>query len=332
VSDKSSSAKMKRDGQPLLFSDDWTEGSIRRYSGKCVPHPIPYQGSKRYLAGKILPYFPPNAKRLVEPFAGSAAISLASAYSGIAHDFWINDAHDPLVALWREIVNNPEDLCAKYASLWREQMGHEREYYDQVREKFNQTHRPEYFLYLLARCVKAVIRYNSDGEFNNSPDNRRKGARPDAMRARVLGASKLLRGRTLVTGTDYSEVLANCGTDDLIYMDPPYQGVCGRRDNRYAPQFDHGSFCRALAELNRKGCMYLVSYDGRTGDKKFGRTLPASLRLRHTEIHAGRSSQATLLGRNHDTYESLYLSPALVEALAVTENVSRAQWLRSARD
>ena len=53
--------------------------------------------------------------------------------------------------------------------------------------------------------------------------------------------------------------------------------------------------------------MYLVSYDGRTGDKTFGEPMPKSLKLSLVDIHAGRSSQATLLGRNSDTYESLYL-------------------------
>ena len=52
-------------------------------------------------------------------------------------------------------------------------------------------------------------------------------------------------------------------------------------------------------------------YDGRTGDKSFGEPLPASLQLRHLEVCAGRSTQATLLGRTDVTYESLYLSPAL---------------------
>ena len=42
-----------------------------------VPHPIPYQGSKRQLAGAILRYFPESTARMVEPFAGSAALSLA---------------------------------------------------------------------------------------------------------------------------------------------------------------------------------------------------------------------------------------------------------------
>lgn len=285
--------------------------TIKDYSRWDAPHPIPYQGSKRNLAPVILSYFPLHTARLVEPFAGSAAISLASAYKGLADRFLINDAHQPIIDLWREIIERPGELADKYRELWRAQLGREREYYDTVREKFNRTQKPEFFLYLLARCVKAAIRYNGNGEFNNSPDNRRKGAHPDTMRARILGASTLFQGRTEATAVDYREVLASCDSSDLIYMDPPYQGVCKKRDNRYCPKITHETFCDALAMLNKKGCMFVVSYDGRTGDKTYGEPLPKSLKLIHIEIHAGRSTQATLLGRNDDTYESLYLSPAL---------------------
>jgi DNA adenine methylase len=186
-----------------------------------------------------------------------------------------------------------------------------------VRSLFNQSHRPEHFLYLLARCVKAAIRYNANGEFHNTPDNRRKGAMPREMRARITGASSLLAGRSILTTLDYREVLAQCDSEDLIYMDPPYQGVCLKRDNRYAPQVDHGEFWDALESLNRRECRFIVSYDGRTGDKQHGEPMPSRLNLAHLELCAGRSTQATLLGQDHVTYESLYLSPALVEVTSV---------------
>lgn len=291
--------------------------TVKDYRQWGVPHPIPYQGSKRNLAPIILSYFPPHFSRLVEPFAGSAAVALATAYRRMADRFLINDAHTPVIDLWREIINHPEELAGKYRRLWQAQLGQEREYYDIIRDKFNKTHKPEYFLYLLARCVKAAIRYNGEGAFNNSPDNRRKGAHPKRMHERIVGAATLLQGRTEVSALDYKEVLAKCDSSDLIYMDPPYQGVCRNRDNRYCPKIDHGEFCANLADLNDKGCMFVVSYDGRTGDKTYGEPLPRSLNLVHIEVHAGRSTQATLLGRDHDTYESLYLSPALASAVSL---------------
>ena len=61
--------------------------SVKGYGRWDVPHPIPYQGSKRNLAPIILSYFPPRFRRLVEPFAGSAAVSLAVAQRRLAEQF-----------------------------------------------------------------------------------------------------------------------------------------------------------------------------------------------------------------------------------------------------
>ena len=70
-----------------------------------APQPFPYQGSKRLLAQEIVACIPPNTKRLVEPFAGSAAITLASAHLRRVRRFFLNDAHDSLIRLWKKIVN-----------------------------------------------------------------------------------------------------------------------------------------------------------------------------------------------------------------------------------
>jgi DNA adenine methylase len=285
-----------------------------------VPHPIPYQGSKRGLAATILKLAPREFSRLVEPFAGSAAISLAAAHGKLVTRFWINDAHRPLAKLWARIIHHPDSLAREYRTLWHAQLGRERDYFDEVRDRFNKSHRPEHFLYLLARCVKAAVRYNASGQFNNTPDNRRKGTRPVEMGRRIRDASSLLKGRTRVTAFDYPAVLEQCMPDDLIYMDPPYQGVGQSRDPRYAPRILHDEFIDRLADLNRRKCLFIVSYDGRTGEKQFGTRLPKSLRLAHLEVCAGRSSQATLLGRNDITYESLYLSPALASAISHDNN------------
>ncbi len=282
---------------------------------KTVPQPIPYQGSKRGIAARILEYFPEQVDRLVEPFTGSAALSLAVASRQGARRFWLNDAHKPLMDLWTAIIEMPEELAESYRVLWYDQLGREKEYFNQVRERFNRLHEPADFLYLLARCVKAAIRYNSRGEFNNTPDNRRKGAKPEEMRNRLLAASSLFKRRVQLTSKDYLNVLDECTPNDLVYMDPPYQGVCRNRDQRYCPPFDHSEFCRAIEKLNARNIRFIISYDGRTGDKIYGEPIPTNYRLTRFEIFAGRSTQATLLGRREDTVESLYLSPNLATSM-----------------
>jgi DNA adenine methylase len=280
-----------------------------------IPHPIPYQGSKRGLAAAILEYFPAKVERLIEPFAGSAAISLAAAHFGKAAHFILNDINEPLMWLWQAIMDEPARLADCYRRMWHEQLGNERAYYDAIRAKFNATREPEYLLYLLARCVKAAVRYNANGDFNQSPDNRRQGAKPSTLKFHINGAAALLRGKTALQSQDYRQVLELATPGDLIYMDPPYQGVCGRRDQRYVEKLSYEHFVSSLELLNDRGISYIVSYDGRTGSKVHGKPLPASLRLRQIELRAGRSSQATLLGRGDCTFESLYLSPALTSRL-----------------
>ncbi len=283
-----------------------------------VPHPIPYQGSKRGLADAIIAYFPLDIERLIEPFAGSAAISLAIAYHGKAKEFVLNDLNKALINLWGEIINRPDYLVSAYEELWKGQEGKERDYYTLVRTQFNKTQRADYFLYLLARCVKASVRYNSYGEFNQSPDNRRKGARPATMKANIFGASRLLNGKTTLLNLSYEEVVTQATQADLIYRDPPYQGVCGNRDPRYMGGLSHDSFVEVLDALNANNISFIVSYDGRTGLKTFGKSLPSFLNLERIDLNAVRSSHATLLGRNQNRVESLYLSPTLVARIGKT--------------
>ena len=280
-----------------------------------VPHPIPYQGSKRSLARYILEHFPQDAGTLIEPFAGSAAVSLAAAHHGIAQHLRISDVNEPLIELWQAIRDTPEDISSRYETLWHDQDGREAAFYISVRERFNNNHAPADFLYLLARCVKAAIRYNSNGEFNQSPDNRRKGAKPCIMRRNITSASRLLQGRSELVSQDYKNTLFSATPVDVVYMDPPYQGTSGKRDARYSQSLAYEHFVETLRELNNRHISYIVSYDGRTGTKMFGNTLPAYLELVHHEIDAGTSSQATLLGRDDRTIESLYLSRPLVERL-----------------
>ncbi|MHB9102180.1 MAG: Dam family site-specific DNA-(adenine-N6)-methyltransferase [Sulfuricella sp.] len=283
---------------------------------RSIPHAIQYQGSKRNLAPAILRYVSGSVDKLVEPFAGSAAISVAAAARGMAKTYSINDLNRPLVELLRLIIEHPLETASFYECLWNEQHDDSVAHYYKVREDFNRTQDPRLFLYLLARCVKGSVRYNSDGLFNQSPDKRRHGTRPSTMRTNIFGVSALLKGKAVFSSLDYRDVLAKAGKADLVYMDPPYQGVCGERDSRYFSGISHDDFVGALKDLNSRGVAYIVSYDGRRGDKVFGELLPASLGLTRVELEAGRSSQSTLLGRDELTFESLYLSHDLTKGLA----------------
>jgi DNA adenine methylase len=274
-----------------------------------LPHPVQYQGSKRSLAPDILRFLPSRVENFIEPFAGTAAVSIAVASKHISQRFWLNDLNQPLIELLELIVERPSEIIQAYADVWNGQHHDSINHYFEIREQFNKANDPKLFLYLLARCVKGSVRYNSEGLFNQSPDKRRKGTHPDKMKKNIEAVSILLKGKCQFTNFDYREVLATANSSDFIYIDPPYQGVCGNRDSRYFSGIRFDDFVLAVEDLNKREIAFAISYDGRRGSKVFGIPLPEELGLKKIEIEVGRSSQATLLGREEITIESLYLSP-----------------------
>src|ERR1700677_4476542 len=73
-----------------------------------LPHPIPYQGSKRILAPSILAVIGGRTiKRFYDPFAGSAALTIAASHARVASAFVLSDSLAPLVEVWRNILRKP---------------------------------------------------------------------------------------------------------------------------------------------------------------------------------------------------------------------------------
>jgi DNA adenine methylase len=283
-----------------------------------MPQPIPYQGSKRLLAKSILAYFPHSINNLYEPFAGSAAVTIAAAYKNKAKHYFINDLNAPLMSLLDMIINHPFELSNLYEILWNEQLGREKEFYNSVRLEFNKSHQPHHFLYLLARGVKGAIRYNSNGEFNQSPDNRRRGKIPSTMKKEIIFISRILREKTTITALDFRKATENAAINDILYLDPPYQGVCTNRDSRYLSGISYDELVIYLEKINHLDIPFILSYDGKTGDKIHGKNLPLELGAIKIEIDAGRSTTSTLNGGTDRTIESLYLSKVLVKRLGIS--------------
>lgn len=284
-----------------------------------TPHIVQYQGSKRLLAPQILQYMPRRFERLVEPFAGMAAVSIAVAQRQLAERFFVNDLNAPLVEILQAAIETPADLVRSYSDVWNEQFSYPDgsvAHFYKVRDDFNAGDQSAAnMLYLLARCVKGSVRYGSNGLFNQSPDKRRFGTKPETLKQNVYAISYLLKGRTDFSSTDYREVLRNAKRGDIVYMDPPYQGVCSTRDNRYFSGIDFNSFVEAIDDLNRRGIDFLISYDGACGTKQYGEDLPEELGLRKVLLRAGLSSQSLLLGRKDITYEALYVSRGLQDCM-----------------
>lgn len=139
------------------------------------------------------------------------------------------------------------------------------------------------------------------------------------MRGDILRVSQLLKNKTKLSSHNYEDLIDNLTERDLVYLDPPYQGTGKNGGFRYFKDVEFGDFVTSLFQLNNKKIPFILSYDGRTGDKTFGQPLPKELNLIKIEIDAGRSSIATLHSRNQNTFEALYISEYLEKKISVQE-------------
>lgn len=288
-----------------------------------IPHLVQYQGSKRNIASDIFQYFPCTFNRLIEPFCGTAAVSIFTAIENSETSFILNDINGPLVNMLEFAINEPDKLSTQYEEIWNGQFANNTnnvDYFYMVRDKFNINPEPALMLFMLARVVKGAVRYNSSGEMNQSCDKRRYGTKPSTMRKNIMDISQILKNKTNFFNLDYKEVLKMATQNDLVYMDPPYQGTSKTRDDRYFQGVDFDDFVISLRELNERNIDFIVSYDGKTGNKNHGKVLPRELELTHLFIDAGISSQSTLLGKNERTYESLYLSKNVARKYFLSNN------------
>lgn len=163
---------------------------------KKLPLPIPYQGSKRMLAPMIYPLLPSDVVSFYEPFAGSAAMTLFVAHHGVTKRYVLGDTLEPIVDLWASIIEQTSKTAKRYSQVWHGQTTTSTDYFNRVRERYNNEKDPVDLLYLVCRCVKSAVRFNGGGWFTQSHDKRRLGMAPDKMSLAIEGASALLRGKT----------------------------------------------------------------------------------------------------------------------------------------
>ena len=261
---------------------------------------IKWSGSKRSQAMTIKSYLPTSFDVYYEPFIGGGsvlyAVSPAKSICG--------DICKPLVNLWVEIRDNPNVVAEYYEMLWNTLQNVGYTFYYEVRDKFNREGSPYDLLFLSRTCVNGLIRFNERGEFNNSFHHSRLGIRPDSLRDIILDWSRRIQGVDFFA-EDYEYTTSSASSRDVIYLDPPYFHTKGR----YFGKIHFDNFFAYLDNLNSRGVKYLLSFDGKRGDKDYTVDLPKELYKRHEFIESGNSTFKKVIGKaNESVIESLYMN------------------------
>jgi DNA adenine methylase len=262
---------------------------------------IKWSGSKRSQAARILQLVP-SFKTYYEPFVGGASI----AYSVAPKKGVCGDICEPLIDLWKLIQENPNALADDYDKNWHRMQDEGYQVFYEIRENFNKTRNPSSLFFLSRTCVNGLIRFNKNGDFNNSLHHTRKGIAPDRIRKILVDWSARLANISFVCA-DYRDTTAQATNGDFIYLDPPYFNTKGRYYGTSTIDFEE--FFDYLKELNAKSVRYALSFDGSRGDKSYNTKLPEDLFKRHLMLPSGNSSFKKVIdGENLQVYESLYLN------------------------
>lgn len=261
---------------------------------------IKWTGSKRSQAYKIAEFAPKSYDEYYEPFIGGGSVMYAmNPEHGICAD-----KCEPLIGIWNMIKYHPNDLADYYEMKWNLLQEFGQEVYYNTRAAFNMYHKPEDLLFITRTCTNGLIRFNKDGEFNNSFHLTRPGINPDTLREILFDWNSHIQNITFISG-DYWDTTDEVKEGDFIYLDPPYFHTKGQ----YYGGIDYGQLIEYLDKLNRLGVKYILSYDGVQGSSSNIVNIPKNLYKRHEMICSGDSCFKRVMDKtNVDVYESLYMN------------------------
>ena len=189
---------------------------------------VKWAGGKRSLVPALSPHFPDEIGTYWEPFGGGGAVFFA--FARRIKNAILSDTNEELVLTYQVVKN---DVDALIEQLRHHKRKHEersgqiyedgKTYYRRVRdaEPSDPVEIAARFIYLNKTCYNGLYRVNSKGKFN-VPEGRYKN--PDICNAdRLRETSQALENTTIRVG-DFASVVQP-GRGDLVYCDPPYDGV-----------------------------------------------------------------------------------------------------------
>ncbi|MDQ0190325.1 Dam family site-specific DNA-(adenine-N6)-methyltransferase [Alicyclobacillus cycloheptanicus] len=159
----------------------------------------------------------PRGQRLIEPFAGSAAVFLNTTFP----QYVLNDANADLMNVYQTLKQYGRVYIQACQSLFKPEHNVAEVYYA-YREEFNSTsdsfRKAVLFVYLNRHGYNGLCRYNKDGRFN-VPFGRYRN--PYFPLEEMLAFHRKAQFADLRC-EDFETVMLQARPGDVVYCDPPY--------------------------------------------------------------------------------------------------------------
>lgn len=177
---------------------------------------LKWAGNKYRIVDKIRGLLPAGV-RLIEPFAGSAAVFLNTDYK----ENIVNDVNTDLISLYVVLKTHGLSFIDECKGLFQADTNSPEVYYN-LRDEFNQVLDPvrkaALFLYLNRHGYNGLCRYNRDGRFNVPFGRYKQPYFPFEEMMMFYHKSQ----DTEFTSEDFESVMSRAKPGDVVYCDPPY--------------------------------------------------------------------------------------------------------------
>ena len=226
---------------------------------KVMIPPIKCQGIK----SKLIPLIKRTVDwsfdgRWIEPFMGSGVVG----FNIMPRKALFADSNPHLINFYESIAIGKLDSLTVRHFLEREgkilsQRG--KDYYYEVRTRFNKYHNPLDFLFLNRSCFNGVIRFNSKGGFN-VPFGHKPQRFSKAYITKIVNQVDFVHtvSRSFnwsFVCQDFSQTLNGISESDFVYCDPPYVG----RHVDYFDSWDAENERQLFTMLSQCPCKFILS-------------------------------------------------------------------------
>jgi DNA adenine methylase len=196
---------------------------------RIIVPPIKIQGIKTKLVPWIKELLPNFTGNWIEPFLGSGVVSFNVKPKGAL----LNDTNIHIINFYKNIqeFKITGNIVRKYLELEGYHLSQADEngyaYYRFIKERFNKNKDPLDFLFLSRAGFNGMMRFNKKGDWNIpfcKKPNRFSKSYITKIVNQVIDVSEIITNEWQFFSKDFSEIIAQASSDDIIYCDPPYLG------------------------------------------------------------------------------------------------------------
>ena len=219
---------------------------------------LKWAGNKFPLVDRIKEVLP-EGTRLIEPFAGAAALFLNTDYS----KYLVADTNADLINLYKSLKTEKTALI-EYAKTFFIAENNTKERYYELRAQFNETTdirlRAALFLYFNKHGYNGLCRYNSTGGYNVPFGSYKRPYFPEEELHSFVKKSRRAQFRIW----DFIKTMDSAQAGDVVYCDPPYVPLSKTSyfSHYYKNGFDDTQqihLAEKAAELSARGITVVIS-------------------------------------------------------------------------